>query len=257
MSNISSDAQIGENCFLSRTAVIHENVILGDNCKVDDYCVLGDSRPLNGNKLVIGQNAIIRSHSVMYGGSTFGSDLSTGHHCLVREGISAGINLQIGSYNSLEGDTIIGDFVRFHSSVNIGRGSQIGDLVWIFPNVVLTNDPIPPSGLQRGVTLGDGVVICAMAIILPGAVLGVGAFVAACAKVGGEIPKGAFVVGEKGLVRGDVRLVRDFTTKKQHPWMNHFFDYYPQAAQEKIREIRQTLADHFCEQDEKRRSPID
>lgn len=67
--------------------------------------------------------------------------------------VIAGKNLQIGTLSDLQGHCEIGDYVRLHSNVHIK--SVPGNFVWIFPYVVLTNDPYPPSDSLVGVTVQD------------------------------------------------------------------------------------------------------
>jgi UDP-3-O-[3-hydroxymyristoyl] glucosamine N-acyltransferase len=233
---ISSKARIGANVTLGAHVRIHDNVVIGDNTSIGDFCIIGHpaSGEYRGKPLVIGAGAVIRSHSVLYEGSTFGLDLRIGHTSLIREGIEAGKNFQVGSFNDLEGEAKIGDWVRFHSNVHIGRGALIDDFVWIFPYAVLTNDPIPPSGLKEGVTLGAGSAVCTSAVVLPGAVVGRGAFVAAMTRARGNIPAGALVVGGEGEIVGSIRKLKHKPSGKQHPWMSHFASYYPEEAQPRI-----------------------
>ena len=80
--------------------------------------------------LIIGQDSLIRSYSILYGGSTFGSRLITGYRVTVRERTKAGENLQIGTLSDIQGDCVIGNYVRFHSNVHIGMKSEIGNFVW-------------------------------------------------------------------------------------------------------------------------------
>jgi UDP-3-O-[3-hydroxymyristoyl] glucosamine N-acyltransferase len=68
--------------------------------------------------------------------------------------------------SDLQGHCEIGDYVRFHSNVHIGQKSKIGNFVWIFPYVVLTNDPYPPSNNLVGVTVHDFAAIATMSVIL-------------------------------------------------------------------------------------------
>jgi len=236
---ISTKASIGRNVKIGINVRIYDNVVVGDDSSIGDFCVLGHptTGPLQDKPLSIGENSVIRSHSVLYEGSSFGNNLRVGHFSLLREGIAAGTDLQIGSYNDLEGDTTIGDWVRFHSNVHIGRGSSIGDFVWIFPNSVLTNDPIPPSGLKEGVTVAAGAVICTGAVALPNTTIGRGAFIAAMSRARGHIPGGALVVGSSGEVIGSIRKLHHKVTGKQHPWMSHFSNNYPQEAQNKLKKL--------------------
>jgi acetyltransferase-like isoleucine patch superfamily enzyme len=102
----------------------------------------------------------------------------------------------------LEGEAQIGSWVRFHSNVHLCRGSWVGDLVWIFPNAITTNDPIPPSGLCHGPRIGHGAAVCTGSVVLPRSIIGDGAFIGAMTRVGGEVPSGALVVGNPGQVVG-------------------------------------------------------
>lgn len=240
---ISEKAKIGKNVAFGANVRVYDNVVIGDNAVIGDFCILGHPAggDYKGKALILGEGAIIRSHSILYEGSEFGPDLRVGHSTLIREGLVAGCNLQVGSFNDLEGEARIGDWVRFHSNVHIGRGADIGDLVWIFPYVVLTNDPIPPSGLKEGVTLGAGSVVCTSAVVLPGANVGAGAFVAAMARARGDIPAGALVVGGEGKVIGSIKKLKHRPSGKQHPWMNHFAAAYPEEAQARIKALHQEV----------------
>ena len=233
---IAAGADIGSNCEIGPGVIIHGGVVLGDNSRIGPYTILGNPPASAGPraKLEIGAGATVRSHCVIYAGSTYGADLRVGHHTMIREGVQAGRDLQVGSFNDLEGDVTIGDHVRFHSNVHIGRGAHIGNLVWLFPYVVLTNDPIPPSGLKEGVTVGDGAVVCTSSVVLPGTVLGRGAFVGATSRVRGNIPPAAVVVGLESRVLGPLTMLRHKPTGKAHPWMQHHADAYPAEAQPMI-----------------------
>jgi len=181
----------------------------------------------------------IRSHTVIYQDVRTGPDFQTGHHSLVRDGTRAGIDLRIGSYTSLEGQCEIGDYCRFHGYVHVGRGSRIGSFVWIFSLTTLANDPPPPSHIEMPVTIEDGVVVCVGSILLPGARLRTGAFIGAGSKVQGEVPPGAVV--HEGKAVSHVTLLVNLESGVNHPWMNHFADAYPAAAQERIGALRDAI----------------
>lgn len=243
MSRISASSQIGEGCQIAPTAIIHDNVVLGDGCQIDDWCIIGAPArgEAAGKTLNIGSGAHIRSHSILYEGSSYGPDLRVGHHSMLRENLVVGKNLQVGTFNDLEGDAEIGDWVRFHSQVHLSKGSVVGDLAWIFPNVVTTNDPIPPSGLCVGTEVGAGGIVATGALLLPGCKLGAGAFVAACALAKGDVPAGALVVGNPGKIIGSVRRLKYKPAELQHPWMEHHADAYPEEAQARIAEVREEI----------------
>ncbi|WP_250656600.1 acyltransferase [Alkalimarinus coralli] len=228
---ISDRASIGKNTTIGPFSVIHDNVIVGDNCQIDGFCELGYPTPLaSGSPLEIGHNSIIRSHSVFYEGSSFGDSLSTGHRVTVREGVAAGCNLQIGTLSDLQGDCIIGDYVRCHSNVHIGKASKIGNFVWIFPYCVLTNDPHPPSNITQGVTVDDFAVIATMTTLLPGVKVGHESLVAAHSCVSKHVSPHTVVGGSPAkqlCMTADIKL-KDGSGNPAYPWANHFHRGYPE-----------------------------
>lgn len=240
---ISKKANLHPSVKIGHGSIIHDNVTIGENSVIEEYCIIGypASNSFKGKPVVISENSVVRSHSVVYEGSTFGAELKVGHHSMLREGIEAGKSFQVGSFNDLEGDCTIGDYVRFHSNVHIGRGAKIGNYVWIFPYAVLTNDPIPPSGLKEGVTVEDGAVICTSAVILPGTTIGKGAFVAAMSRAKGVVPPASLIVGFDGTNVGNISKLKHKLSGKQHPWMSHFSGYYPNESQNDIAQLHKDI----------------
>lgn len=227
---ISIGAQLGADVSVGAYTIIHGNVQIGDGCTIGSHCEIGHPAPrAQGRLLVIGQNANIRSHSIFYEGSVFGDGLVTGHRVTVREGTQAGLNLQIGTLGDIQGTCHIGDYVRLHSNVHIGQHSTVGNFVWIFPYVVLTNDPHPPSEIMRGVTLSDYVAVATMSVILPGVEVGQGALIGAHSSVGRNVDPDTVVVGSpaKMICRTDAILLKDGSGRPAYPWRRHFSRGYP------------------------------
>ena len=235
LAKVSEKAKIGHGVAIGEFTVIYDNVILGNNVVVESHCVLGYKSPLSHNRpLVISDDSLIRSHCIFYEGSTFGRGLRTGHHAIVRENLSAGIELQIGTLCDFQGDSEIGDFVRTHSSVHIGKKAKIGNCVWIFPYTVLTNDPHPPSDLLTGVVVEDYAVIATMCVILPGVRLGTRSVVGAHSLVNRDVEPDTLVAGipaRKIGMASEVKM-RD-GSGRAYPWMRHFHRGYPAALLEK------------------------
>jgi acetyltransferase-like isoleucine patch superfamily enzyme len=225
---ISTKAKIGNNVEIGPSTIIYDNVVIGDNSIIGAFCELGVANHLSqGNLLIIEQNANIRSHSIFYEGSTFAEGLTTGHRVTVREKVVAGKNLQIGTLSDLQGHCEIGNYVRFHSNVHIGQKSKIGNFVWIFPYVVLTNDPYPPSDSLVGVTVQDFAAIATMSVILPGATIAEGCLIGAHSTVKGLTEPHCIYVGSPAKnVGATSKIIRPDGTPA-YPWTQHFKRGYP------------------------------
>ncbi len=224
---IAENAKLGRDVVVGAYSLIHDNVELGDDSNVGSFCELGAG---NQRLLKIGPNATIRSHSVVYGGSVIGSHFNSGHHVSIRENSIIGDHFQLGTLGDIQGDCKIGDFTKFHSNVHVGKNSSIGDFVWIFPYVVLTNDPHPPSDVQIGVEIHDYVVVATMAVILPGVHLGEGALIGAGSVVNLDVPKDQIAVGNPCKVIGPTSKIRlrDGSEMPAYPWRRHFHRNYPE-----------------------------
>lgn len=227
---VSEKAKIGRNVTIGPFTTIHDNVVIGADTNIEAYCELGVANHLSGGEpVVIGAGSHIRSHSIFYEGSIFGEKLITGHRVTVREKTIAGENLQIGTLSDIQGHCVIGDYVRFHSNVHIGQKSRIGDYVWIFPYVVLTNDPHPPSNILKGVTVEDYAVIATMSVILPGVTIRKGALVGAHSSVNRDTEAEMVYAGspaKKICPTGNIRL-QDGTNLPAYPWITQFTRGYP------------------------------
>ena len=229
-SYVSPKAKLGEDVEIGAFSIIRENVVLGNRVKVGAYCELGVSTSLgNGTPLIVGNDSWIRSHSVFYESSSFGPGLTTGHHVTVREGTVSGAGFQIGTLSEIQGDCSIGNYVRFQSSVFVGKKTTIGNFVWISPYVMLTNDPTPPSNVLTGCTIEDFASIAAAALVLPGVTIGLHSLVAAKACVTKDVPPHMAVAGVPARVIGKASAIklRDGSGKAAYPWTRHFTRGYP------------------------------
>lgn len=233
---ISPKATLGQNVSVGAFTIVHDFVEIGDNSSIDSYCELGYPTALTKIKeLKFGANTKIRSHSVFYAGSTFGDSLVTGHRVIVREETRAGKSLQIGSQSDIQGTCEFGNYVRIHSNVFVGQKAKLEDFVWLFPNVVLTNDPHPPSNLLIGVTVKEYSAIAAGAILLPGITIAEKCLVAAGSVVSKDTRPGHVYGGVLAKDLGPTSIVkhRENPTKNAYPWTNHFHRGYPEEVVKK------------------------
>lgn len=240
---VSPEARIGKNVQIGIASRVYPWVEIGDDSAIGDFCIIG--HPAGGaaanGRTVIGPGSVVRSHAVIYQDVHVGPNFQTGHHALLRDGVRAGINLRIGSFSDLEGECTIGDYCRFHGYVQAARGSKIGSFVWLFSLVTLTADPLPPSHFERPSVVEDGVVVCVGCTVLPGTWLRKGAFVCAGSCARGEVPPGGVVDGHRGQVVSHVTQLGQKKLGIAHPWMGHFADAYPEAAQERIQALHQEI----------------
>lgn len=226
---VSPTAEIGDNVKIGAFSIIYDHVKIGSGTVIESHCELGLPTPLAKNKeLVIGQNSIIRSKSIFYAGSVFGERFETGHRVTVRENTKAGINFRLGTASDIQGDCVIGDYVRCPANVHICKTAEVGSFVWIFPFTCLTNDPRPPSHTMIGPKIEDYAIVATMCVLLPGTTVGRGAFVSAHSCVTRDVEPGMLVAGSpaKPLRKVNELKLKDGT--QAYPWVKHFHRGYPE-----------------------------
>lgn len=227
---VSSNAEIGSGVKIGPYSIVHAGVKVAENTTIGAYCELGVPSDLaTSDTLLIGAESNIRSHSVFYIGSTFGEGLVTGHRVTVRENTYAGKAFQLGTKGDVQGHCQIGDLVKTHSNVHIGQKSEIGNYVWMFPDVLLTNDPNPPSEMLIGPKVGDFAVIASKATLLPGVSLGKECVIGAHSLVGIDVPDAMLAVGNPAKIMGPASILRmkDDPSQKAYPWSHRFKNGYP------------------------------
>ena len=227
---IEDNVVLEDGVYIDNNCLIRNDVYLGENTAVGANCILGEyqmdffnDHQYHKHDLFIGKNSIIRSGCILYSGSRIGDDFQAGHQVTIREQAEIGNNVSIGTLSDLQGHCKLGNYVRLHSNVHIGMLSQIDDCVWIFPYVVLTNDPTPPSENEFGVHIHSFAVVATNAILLPGVEVHNDALIGAGAIVTKDVDKYEVAVGNPAKVKGDVRNIKDRVNGEVHyPWRYHF-----------------------------------
>jgi acyl-[acyl carrier protein]--UDP-N-acetylglucosamine O-acyltransferase len=227
------NANVDQSVKIGAFTVVHENVVIGEGTEIGSHCEIGIPTPLgDATPLRIGKGSTIRSHSIFYESSSFGDKLTTGHRVTVRELTQAGYSFQIGTLGDIQGHCKIGDYVKFHSNVHVGQHTTIENYVWVFPYVVFTNDPHPPSEVMQGVTVKSYAAIATMSTILPGVTIGEGALIGACSAVTKDVADHRIAVGNPATDRGETSRIKlqDGTNRSAYPWKKHFHRGYPEEV---------------------------
>jgi acetyltransferase-like isoleucine patch superfamily enzyme len=179
--------------------------VLGANASIDEYVVLGVRPPGKApGKLTIGDNAVIRSHSVLYAGTKIGNDFQTGHGVLIREGNTIGDNVSVGSHTVIERENRIGNGVRIHSNCFVPEFVIIEDKVWVGPSVTILNVLHPPCPrfedcaknvhIKKNAKIGGNVTIGPRVTIGENSLIGMGSVVTA------DIPDNVLAFGNPARV---------------------------------------------------------
>tara|TARA_Y100000591_G_C21727929_1_gene642403 strand:+ start:332 stop:1075 length:744 start_codon:yes stop_codon:yes gene_type:complete len=226
---ISKKAKIGKNFKVGNFVTITDDVEIGDNCEIESYSYIGYSNGREKRKLIIGNHAKIRSHSIVYLGSIIGENLVTGHHVTIRENSLIGKDFQLGSQSIVMGELNIGDYVKTGSNVEIGQYSKVGNYVWIFLNTTLINDKYPPSEEIIGPTLGDYSVIGAHSVIYPGIKVGKDSLVGSGCFLSKDLSECRIAVGNPSKEIGHVSKIKIGNSDSgAYPWRYRFHKGYPE-----------------------------
>ena len=247
---IESGVEIGENCSVGAFTIVREGTKLGANSEIGNFCEIGVATPLaKSPQLVIGENCKLRSGTTIYTGSRIGNNFISGHQVMIRENTLIGDDVRIGTFSDIQGDCKIGNFTRFHSSVHVGKYSEVGSFVWIFPYVVLTNDPLPPSKDLVGVWIQDFAVIAAMSTILPGVIVGFGSLIGANSLVQQDVPMEVLALGSPARIIKPVQKIRNNVNGlSAYPWVQHYTDGYPDDMALIYANLRKTYTENGLDQ---------
>lgn len=238
----------GENCLIRNNVIIGEGVIIEDNVFIDygaiikdnvhikkgtsigANCILGEclfdffeNRVNKNHPLIIGENSIIRSNTIIYGDTIIGDNFQSGHRVTIRENNIMGANVRIGTNADIQHKCNIGDYVSIHSNVFIGEETEIEDFVWIFPHVVITNDVTPPSDILNPVKIKKFASISANSTILPGVTIGEKSLVCGGAVVSKNVEDGYAVAGNPAkVIKHTSEIINKNTNNNAYPWMKYF-----------------------------------
>lgn len=229
---ISPKAKIGGNVRIGDNTTIYDNVVIGDNAIICNDCVIGEP-PLSyyttldsfeNPPTLIGSDAFIRSHTIIYSDSEFGKGLITGHRVTIREKTKIGEHCLISTLVDIQGNCNIGNYTRIYSNVHISELTTLGNYVFVFPYTIFTNDPQPPSNSLIGSSVGDYSIITVHCCILPGVTVGKHCLIGANSVIGKNIDDFSFAMGSPAKRIKDIREIssKEEANAFHYPWPEHF-----------------------------------
>ena len=228
---ISPSAILGKNVRIGDRTIIYDNVEIGDNTVICNDCIIGeplsayytDPNNYNNPQTIIGADSLVRSHTIIYAGNTIGDHFQTGHRVTLRENTIIGSHCSLGTLDDIQGNSRFGDYCRLHSNVHIGMHSVLGNFVFVYPYVVFTNDPTPPSDNLRGPSVGDYTQIATGSVLLPGIKIGKHCVIGACSLISKDVDDYMLAMGSPAKPVKNISEIIDRSTGKPHyPWPYYF-----------------------------------
>ncbi len=198
-----------------------KKVKIGKNSKIDKSVILGlrPGRKIKVVRTIIGSNAVIRSHSVIYSNTKIGNRLQTGHNVVIREQNRIGDNFNIWNNSTVDYGCTIGNNVKIHNNVYVSQYTTIEDDVFLAPGVMIANDPHPLcTKCMKGPTIKKGARVGINATVLPRIVIGENSLIGAGSVVTKNVPKDAVVWGVPARVITKVKDLKCKTKKKERAY---------------------------------------
>ena len=184
---ILSYTKIGHKCF------IEEDVILG-HPPSNAALLLNDSDFFSKEcEVIIGDNSVIRSGTIIYMGTKIGEYFDCGHNVLIRDNVQIGQNVYIYPSSQVHSNVSIGKNCRI--SGWIGNRSIIEDNVSMFGNLIHKYEQKIGGITEQAPIIKSGAVIGWNAVVIGGVVIGEGATVGAGSVVTKNVSPGAIIAG--------------------------------------------------------------
>jgi acetyltransferase-like isoleucine patch superfamily enzyme len=163
--------------------------------------------------LLLGDDARVRSGTVIYSDSEIGARLQTGHNVVVREGTRIGDDVSIWSNSVVDYGCVLGDRVKVHCNCYIAQYTELEDDVFLAPGVTIANDLYPghpeSARAMAGPRIRARAQIGVNVTILPYVTIGTGAIIGAGSVVTRDIPDGMVAYGNPAVATRPVSELGD------------------------------------------------
>jgi len=186
--------------------ILSEKVALGEGCEIDEGVLVGypSDKMIQSERLIIGENARIRSGSVIYCGSQIGDNLETGHNVVIREKNLIGDNFRVWNNSVVDYGCVIGNNIKIHCSVYIAQYTVIEDDVFMGPGVVVANDIHPgckySAQCMKGPIIKKGAQIGVNVTLLPFIIIGEYSVIGGGSVVTEDVPPRSVAYGNPARV---------------------------------------------------------
>ena len=124
--------------------VLRGDVRLGEGSIIQENVIIGSEE----GTVIIGDEAVIRSGTVIYPQVRIGDWFRTGHYVLIREKTTIGDDVLIGTNSVVDGNCTIGDRVSVQTGVYITTNTTLEDDVFMGPCSVTSNDKYMVRGAE-------------------------------------------------------------------------------------------------------------
>ena len=160
-----------------------------------------DKKDIKSNNYTLNKRIIAKVNNYVSKTAKIGKNVKIWHFAYVGDKTIIGDNVMVGSLSHIDYNVKIGDNTRIEGSVYIPPLTVIGNDVFIAPGATFTNDPYPMSPKMIGVTVQDGAIIAARAVIKPGVTIGKNAVVGMGAVVTKDVPSETVVIGNPARIK--------------------------------------------------------
>lgn len=229
---------IKEGCVIDDFVSIYPGVVIRKNCKIGAYSILGyptkadllgkdvsvysdkvKDKIIKERILHIGENSVIRSHSVIYSHVKIGNNFNTGHFVMIREHTTIGDNCVFGTHASCDGFANMGDKTQIGQSCMLAQAATIGKKCFIGGHTVFSDNKNIIRDVKydlNGSRIGDYVRIGLNCIVFPDVTVGENAFIGAGSLINKDIPENKLAYGNP------IKIIRNLREEEINKYKSSF-----------------------------------